>query len=398
MEIRGEPGAYQLYRGGEPYEVRGAGTQNPADFASLKAQGGNSIRSWSTGDGTLLDKAHEHGLTVALCMDILRERHGFNYNNTHAVRQQFDSMRHKVLQYRDHPALLVWLIGNELNHDYKNPKVYDAVNDIAQMIHDLDPMHPVSTTTAGFSVDLAKVIAERAPALDFLSVQYYAALPSLPQVLKAAGVTKPVMVTEWGTRGHWEVAKTAWGAPIEPDSREKAIHYRDSHRHVLAPMAGQLIGNYVFLWGHKQERTPTWYGVFTPAGERTPAVDVMRQIWTGQPPKDPAPRLLSLTLDGKQAHANVRLKAGATAKAEVHAEDEGPLSYRWQLMAESTATQEGGDAEEVPPDHSHLLGEATDPTITVRLPSAPGPYRLFVYATDAAGAAAHANLPFQITP
>lgn len=398
VEIRGEPGNYQLYRGGKPYEVRGAGTQMPQDFASLQATGGNSIRSWDTGDGTLLDKAHAHGLTVALCLNVQRERHGFDYGNKRAVRAQFKAMRKKVRRYRNHPALLVWLIGNELNHDYKDPRVYDAVNDIAEMIHELDPNHPVSTTTAGFSVSLAKTMAERAPALDFISVQFYGGLESLPEVLEEAGVTKPVMVTEWGTIGHWEVDKTRWGAPIELNSQQKANQYQTSYRKVLAPMAGRLVGNYVFLWGHKQERTPTWYGVFTPDGEKTPAVDVMQKIWTGKAATDPAPRFLSLTLEGQDAHDNVLLRAGQTAQAVAMAEDlnQGKLRYRWRLLAESTATQSGGDAEEMPPDLSHLVRGASSSQLSFQLPKKPGAYRLFVYVSAKGGGTAHANLPFYV--
>ena len=398
VEIRGEPGAYQLYRGGKPYQVKGAGTQATEDFASVAAHGGNSIRTWSTGDGDLLDQAAAHGLTVALCMDIKRERQGFDYNDKEAVAAQFAKMRQKVLQYRDHPALLVWLVGNELNLEYKNPRVYDAVNDIAKMIHVLDPNHPVSTTTAGLGPSLAKVLRRRAPDLDFISVQYYGHLPSLPDALVKAKVKRPVMVTEWGTVGHWEVPKTRWGAPIELNSHKKAEFYLGSYRQVLTPMAGRLIGNYVFLWGHKQERTPTWYGVFTPRGERTSAVDVMHFLWTGKSPADQAPKLVSLTLEGKTAPDNIRLDPGQTVQAIVAATDDGqtPLTYRWQLMAESAATQVGGDAEALPQDHSAALGAPTTPKIAFTLPDTPGPYRLFVYALDSANGAAHANLPFYI--
>ena len=50
---------------------------------------------------------------------------------------------------------------------------------------------------------------------------------------------------------------------------------------MLAPNREQIVGNYVFLWGQKQERTPTWYGLFTPEGEATESVDVMTYLWTG---------------------------------------------------------------------------------------------------------------------
>ncbi len=43
------------------------------------------------------------------------------------------------MEYKDHPALMIWSIGNELNHGATNPKVWDAVNEISEMIHEIDP-------------------------------------------------------------------------------------------------------------------------------------------------------------------------------------------------------------------------------------------------------------------
>ena len=398
VEIRGEPGNFSLYRGGEPYLVRGAGTQLASDLDSLAAHGANSVRNWAVGDGSFLDRAQELGLTVALCLDIRRERHGFDYDDAAAVEEQFNRMRAQVLAHRNHPALLAWIIGNELNHDYRNPAVYDAVNDISRMIHELDPNHPTTTTTAGIDRSLARVIAARAPDLDFLSVQVYGGLVDLPDALAEIRLEMPLMVTEWGTIGHWEVRKTAWGAPIEPTSTEKARRYRDGYERVLAPMAGRLIGNYAFLWGQKQERTPTWYGVFTADGRRTEAADTLRRIWTGRWPANRAPLLHDLAIDGKRAADNVRLAPRGFHVASVRAADpdRDRLHYDWRIMGESRATQSGGDPEEVPEEYRLPNTGGSPGEISWRAPEQPGAYRLYVYVGDGQGGAAHANIPFLV--
>src|SRR5512145_1132331 len=63
---------YVLMRGGKPYVVRGVGMAVD-DVARFAAQGGNSIRTWTTANrpqdiGKLLDEAHKHGVTVALTL------------------------------------------------------------------------------------------------------------------------------------------------------------------------------------------------------------------------------------------------------------------------------------------------------------------------------------------
>ena len=397
VEIRGAPGSYQLYRGGAPYRIRGAGSQNPDDLESLRQHGGNSVRNWAVEDGAILDRAQALGLTVALCLDVKRERHGFDYEDAAAVANQFERLKRQVLAHRNHPALLAWVIGNELNHDYQNPRVYDAVNDLSKMIHKLDPNHPTTTTTAGISQELAEVIQRRAPDLDFLSVQVYGGLAGLPGALARIRLDMPLMVTEWGTIGHWEVQTTPWGAPIEPHSSAKARRYQQGYEEALAPLAGRVIGNYAFLWGQKQERTPTWYGLFTADGRRTEAVDVLQRIWTGDWPANRAPQIQALLLDGKRAEDSVRLLPGQTYRASVQSadpEDDG-LGFEWHLMRESQATQAGGDAEEIP---ETLNGFVTGPQAEqteLRTPQQSGAYRLYVYVGDGHGVA-HANIPFLV--
>ena len=399
--VRTEDG-FQLMRGGEPYHIKGAGMAID-DIEAFAAHGGNSIRNWTT-DNTyqntqdLLDSAHANGVTVALCLPMQAERWGFDYDDADAVAEQLDEFREVIMKYRDHPALLVWIIGNELNHDYSNSRVYDAVNDVATMIHELDPNHPTTTTVSGFSENVIADIRSRAPEIDFISFQLYGGLFVLPDRLADSGFDEPFMVTEWGTLGYWDMEQTAWGAPTELTSSEKADVIMRAHRDVIATLEKQLIGSYVFFWGQKQERTPTWFGLLTEDGETTEAVDVMHSIWNGTWPANRAPRVESIELDGKGYKESVKLAAGETYEAifKVSDHENDPLQYRWEIKPESAATQTGGDFEESIASFEGLVANATAATTTITAPG-PGPYRLFAYAYDGQGHAAHANIPFIVS-
>ena len=401
VEVRETDDGYVLLRGGKPYTVRGAGMAIN-DIERFAAYGGNSIRNWSTsqrGQDTreLLDTAHANGVTVALGLPMVPERHGFDYDDAEAVAEQLEFLRGEVLKYRDHPAVLVWVIGNELNHSYRNPRVYNAVNDVAEMIHELDPYHPATTTTAGFNPAVNAEIISRAPSLDFISFQMYGSLFALPERLADAGFDGPFMVTEWGTIGYWEVEKTDWGTPVELHSSDKADVFRRGYREILAPLAGQLLGSYAFYWGQKQERTPTWFGMLTEEGNLTEVVDVMHYSWTGEWPANRTPRVRAALLDGKTSRDSVLLSANQTyeASVDIHDPDGDPVTYRWELKPESTATTGGGDYEA---PLQNLDGFLTDPTAarTLLTAPAPGKYRLFAYASDDEGRVAHANIPFLV--
>jgi hypothetical protein len=404
VEIVKTESGYQMLRGGEPYVIKGAGLEF-GDMSSFAAHGGNSVRNWTTKNDVetaqeYLDRAHANGLTVALCLTVGAEHWGFDYDDPDAIAKQLERLKGEVLKYRDHPALLVWIIGNELNFDYTNSKVYDAVNDISKMVHELDPNHPTTTTIAGVA-NQQKVITDistRAPDVDFISFQVYGELAVLPKSIKKLKFEKPFFVTEWGAIGHWEMPKTNWGAPIEMTSSEKAKVILDGYEDRLAPLDGQLIGSHVFLWGQKQERTPTWFGLFTEDGEETEAVDMMHYLWNDAWPENRSPKLKSMRLDGKSAHQNVRLKAGESYNALVHLTDPDgdSLTYRWEVKPESSARQAGGDFEESIDNMDTLIANPLEKKIRITAPTQVGAYRLFAYAYDGNGHAAHANIPFYV--
>ena len=96
-----------------------------------------------------------------------------------------------VIRLKDHPALLMWGLGNELNLRAKNDGVWDAMEDLAVRIKQVDPDHPVTTMLAGIDEPTVKAIAQRAPSLDFLSFQIYGEIDHLPEILEKAGYDGP---------------------------------------------------------------------------------------------------------------------------------------------------------------------------------------------------------------
>ena len=109
-------GAHLLVLNGQPYFIQGVGGQTYLD--RLAAAGGNSIRTWGADHlDEILDEAHRHGLTVCAGLWMGHERHGFDYRDRSAVQQQLKESLETVRRHKDHPAVLMWGIGNEMEGD-----------------------------------------------------------------------------------------------------------------------------------------------------------------------------------------------------------------------------------------------------------------------------------------
>tara|TARA_R110002096_G_C14660630_1_gene727748 strand:+ start:14769 stop:16064 length:1296 start_codon:yes stop_codon:yes gene_type:complete len=401
VTINKTDGKYQLLVDNEPFYIKGAGLEF-GNIPALAKHGGNSFRTWRTDNGEqsgkeVLDEAHKYGLMVTMGIEVARERHGFDYNDEKAVKKQKESIRKEVLKFKDHPALLIWAIGNELNLRATNPKVWDAVNDISKMIHEIDPNHLTTTTLAGISQKEIDLIKERCPDIDILSVQLYAAIVNLPKDLKKFGWTGPYMVTEWGATGHWEVPKTSWNVPIEENSSLKAANYLKRYQIAIESDTIQCLGSYVFLWGQKQERTPTWYGVFLEDGKETESIDVMHYIWNNKWPENRTPQIESFTINNKTAYDDIIVDSGKEMVASIKIKDfeKDTISYSWEVLYESTDLKDGGDKEERPDAVKIEIINNLNGNLQFKSPKK-GEYRLFVYADDGFNHAATANIPFKV--
>lgn len=390
VSLQEQGGQFELKVNGQPYQIKGVG--GTSRFAELAAAGGNSIRTWGTeGVTKILDEAQSNGLTVCVGMWLQHERHGFDYGNQAAVKQQHEQCLADVRRLKDHPAVLMWGIGNEMEGDGNNPAIWQAVNKLAVDIKKIDPNHPTITVIAELGENNSKIKAfgQHCPDVDIIGINSYGGIPTLAERFNKAGVRKPYVVTEHGPIGPWETAKTPWGSAIEATSTEKGRSFASGYKSAVTDQKGTSLGSYAFLWGHKQETTATWFGMLLADGSRTAAVDAMSEAWTGVAPANRCPEIQQIEMAQTQD-----LKPGATLQANVTAKDpeSDTLTYKWVLTADSKTIGEGGDAQDAEALIQSAV-KANGAAATVTVPETKGSYRLFAYVYDGKGGAAVTNLP-----
>ena len=392
-------GTWQVLRNGEPYEIRGAG--GFTNLKLLRDLGGTTIRTWGTDQlgptesgQPLLDECADLGLTALVGLWVNHPRHGHDYSDESMLQQQRDRIRASVRKYRDHPAVLMWGLGNEMEGDGQDPRVWRELETLAQIVKEEDPNHPICTVLAGTHDNKVSALQPYFKSLDILGINIYAGAEKVDSQLAAQGWDRPFLLTEFGPRGHWEVPVTEWGAPIEPTPVEKADAYTKAHQSAMKEGRNLCLGTFAFIWGHKQETTATWFGMFLPTGEKTPIVDAMARVWTGVNPTNQSPVISALHADFRERSASPNSIHHVTVK--VSDTDDDKLNFEWQVVAESTDIKQGGDLEKVPPQIPDCILEGDTHEATIRLPAKPGAYRVFVYVRDGNGNGSSTNFPFQV--
>ena len=122
------------------------------DLALMVEAGINTIRVYAPiHDKAVLDEIHKAGIKVII---------GFGYNQGGNFDILSGTFIDYVNKYKNHKAILLWELGNEYNYhpewfegDIKN--WYSAMNNAAELIHENDPSHPVTTAHGELPDDLA---------------------------------------------------------------------------------------------------------------------------------------------------------------------------------------------------------------------------------------------------
>jgi len=378
-------------RAAEPQWHGAAFEGDKASLARLAEAGAKVIRVYRQSDAWVLDEAQRLGLKVVMGLWLEHPRHGFRYDDPAAVRAQEKSVLDFVARHRKHPALLAWGVGNEVETGVDDPlPLWREVDRIAAAIKQLDPAHPTLMVVADTGMDAFRSLAGCCPNVDLLGINVYAgAVFDLPQRLRDAGITKPVVVAELGPLGQWQAGRKPWGAPVELTSTEKARFFTEAL--AFLKTEPQIRGVFPFLWGAKQEQTETWHGLLLADGRATAMSDALAAAW-GRPTATPAPTIRGIGIGADVFSPGAEISAGLDAVSA----DGSPLRTEWKVLAEATDLRKGGDAEAPPARIDVRMLHADGASVRFIAPPTPGAYRLFITTFDRHGKAATANLPFLV--
>jgi beta-galactosidase/beta-glucuronidase len=395
-KIMNQDGRWLLTQNEAPYYIKGAVARNY--FDKLKSYGGNSVRIWRDYESRL-DSAQKYGLTVMVSLPVSAERYGMDWNDTAMVEENIEEVMAVVRQFKDHPSVMLWALGNELDWippgvPY-NPKLWDWIELTAQKIKAIDQNHPVMTVVGSSDFEKkVKEMARQCPSLDLIGLNLYGDFTDETKIIREHW-KKPYAVTEWGPHGHWQQPYTEWKAPMEQSSSEKAASYEHNYTQVIQKDQTHGLGSYVFLWGQKQEITHTWYGMFSVDGLASESVNVMHELWSEKTPPNTAPKLKELLINGQERQLNFYLKTGQNCTATLQAEDaEDQLTYHWEIKKEVDPAPYAGQGEIPAEPIPGLIDDPSKAEITFTAPQETGAYRLFGYAFDGQGHWAYANFPF----
>ncbi len=215
-------GAYDAFIDKNLNNVQDDDELNKGDFAIMKEMGVNTLRIYhhpNAPDKALLKRMYQdYGIRVIMG-DYLGKYaigsgatwlEGTDYEKPEHQAKMMESVRSMVMEFKDEPYILMWVLGNENNYgvasnaDKKPAAYYKFLNDVAKMIKSIDPNHPVSVCNGDtLFLDL---FAQNAPDVDAFGANVYRGDYGFgsfwQQVSEVAD--KPAFITEYGAPAYGE--------------------------------------------------------------------------------------------------------------------------------------------------------------------------------------------------
>jgi len=240
------------------------------DFQLLKDMGCNTIRIMSNQDinkELLTDMYKNYGIMVLLCDPLgaytvhsgASWEKGTDYTSKKQKKNMLKALKKTVLDVKDQPWLLGYILGNENNmsSDYSGvnatrtnagskPKAYaEFLNECAKMVHQIDKDHPVGVGNLG--TGLLDHYNKYAQELDFLGINEYKGNKGFGSLFIEVKKTfdRPIVITEFGCDAYW----TSKGIDYKMQQEYIANAWDDIvYNSYGKPGEGNCIGGIVFEW------------------------------------------------------------------------------------------------------------------------------------------------------
>jgi hypothetical protein len=374
---------YEVFR---DFQIKGICGTTRLDLAVV--YGANTLRTYVPPTREQLDEYQRMGLKVIV--GIWMPHHGENqgtdgkwtYDYRARGEEQVSNFEKTLERIGDHPAILLWCLGNEVHLD---PPYLETVNRMSERLHQKHPKQLTSLTMINAPKEKIALIKQYAPDLDVIGYNSYGhgALGGASQRLEEEW-GRAYYVSEFGPQGPWWGRKTAWGAVYEQSYDAKLGDLRQSFEKIDA--APRCLGSTMFLWGYWTQQKPTYFSAFlSPDGTAgkvdekdlyiTPMAEEFCHYWSGKYPDQRGPILSKISIGEPGDTGDAIVQVGRrfqVAAAASHGTSASGLSYRWWILGR------GGEAVAGPINTDH-------PAVELEAPQTPGEnydVMVFVIADD----------------
>ncbi|MFH0877961.1 MAG: glycoside hydrolase family 2 TIM barrel-domain containing protein [Candidatus Omnitrophota bacterium] len=386
--VRGQKGSWYLEVDGKPFYIKGAGCglaigRCGEDYLKLaKELGANSVRTWGTDQGTkqYLDKAERYGLKVAagIWLNNLTDDGKFSYIHDEEYKTAKRSeIFEYVREYKDHPAILMWVIGNEAIFFTKDEKEKIALSkfleSVIKEVHQIDPRHPICYASA--SKEDLPYLAKYVPSLDIAGMNEYGSIRTAHGAWDYLQFNIPYVFTEYGPYLSIDRPKDANAKPMELTDTQKAKKYKEFIEQIIF-FKGYNLGGFVFHLGETTQESMTWWNI-NERGAKRASFWMIYEFYAGQKAPCVPVKIESLTLSKQK---NISL--GELIEVEVSTDSPGreglTFEYAVSSAKENILQYYVNEYEEI-----EVFGAG--PQVRLKAPLKQGVYRLYCFIKDKEG-------------
>ena len=235
------------------------------DFKLMQEMGVNTIRlyhqPYKVNKELLRDLYNTYGIRVIMS-DFLGKyalgsgaawNPGTDYNNEEHKKNMMESVTKMVMEFKDEPYILFWLLGNENVYGYacnantQPDAFFNFTNEVAKMIKSIDPEHPVAICS-GDMLYLDK-FGKDSPDIDIYGSNVYRGEYGFGRFWQGVKeeTDKPAFITEYGCPAYAE------GKPLE-EAEELQSNYHAGcwedikNNQAFREGAGNALGGVAFEW------------------------------------------------------------------------------------------------------------------------------------------------------